>query len=636
MCLFLALFRAPILGYGWQAVTAPDPRVLKVFLGAYYDFLFAGVFTLLFLGLAAVFRNRVIPRRAVHVAFFIFALFVVLLGLANVKFVQVLGGPLNVRWLYYSGFLNGGNAALSSWVAISPALLLIGLVVAGGFFGLSLLFSRFSRRLSVRTQGYVAALACLLYFPVASWYLSSRQPWEPLKLENPTYSLLASAILEETPELFTMEARLPPDDVRRLDERTTPATGTATGSEMGAHLQNVLLVVMESLPAEYVELYGGTYPVTPVLEAYREQSLLFDSIYAPVPASAKALIALLHATYPWISYLTIVNEYPHAGLVSLSGELKQRGMRTAYFSSADERYLGVETYLRNHQFDRVDDYRSIPCDHAPGAAAKGDPDVGHDGCTSEAVIQWITREPEHPFFAVMWTGMTHYPYFAPGEEVDYGKAHMGSAWTAEHLNRYLNALHYGDQMLGRMLRMLEERGLAESTLVVVVGDHGEAFGRHGQYGHGSSIYEENVHVPLILINGRLFKGERNPTIGGLIDVAPTILDLLDMPIPGSWQGRSLFGPDRSPRTYFFSTWKEHSFGYREGHLKYIYNASRNTFELYDLSRDPLEQENLADEQLDREIVLERLASWVQYQNNLVGELRAAEALSRQDAVTQRP
>ncbi|TGR89203.1 hypothetical protein EN834_36835, partial [bacterium M00.F.Ca.ET.191.01.1.1] len=72
------------------------------------------------------------------------------------------------------------------------------------------------------------------------------------------------------------------------------------------------------------------------------------------------------------------------------------------------------------------------------------------------------------------------------------------------------------------------------------GDHGEAFGEHDDYVHASAIYEENVHIPLIMINKHLFHDQVVQSVGGIVDIAPTILDILGLPLPKQWQGRSLF------------------------------------------------------------------------------------------------
>jgi lipoteichoic acid synthase len=185
-------------------------------------------------------------------------------------------------------------------------------------------------------------------------------------------------------------------------------------------------------------------------------------------------------------------------------------------------------------------------------------------------------------------------------------------------NRYLNALHHSDQALGRLLDHLEAQGLADSTLVVVVGDHGEAFGRHNQSGHGSNIYEENMHVPLMFIQPQLFEGEEDFTLGGIKDIGPTIMQILDLPAPAGWQGESLFDKDRHNRVYFFAPWSGFLFGYREDQYKFIYDATNNTTEIYDLAQDPYEITNLAGQLPDRVSAGHlHLAAWGQYHNKFM-------------------
>jgi arylsulfatase A-like enzyme len=187
--------------------------------------------------------------------------------------------------------------------------------------------------------------------------------------------------------------------------------------------------------------------------------------------------------------------------------------------------------------------------------------------------------------------------------------------------RYLNALHYSDKILGQLLQTLESKGLSEATLVVVVGDHGEAFGRHNQFVHASRIYEENVQVPLMLINPGLFKGEENPTVGGHVDIAPTIMQILKLPAPAGWQGQSLLSQNRSGRTYFFSPWSDLLFGYREGNFKFIFNATNNSNEIYDLTVDPQETTNLSNQTSNLVSPGHRhLAAWVQNQDKFIKEL----------------
>jgi len=242
-----------------------------------------------------------------------------------------------------------------------------------------------------------------------------------------------------------------------------------------------------------------------------------------------------------------------------------------------------------------------------------------DLCTAQALARWLPDRSGTPFFAVIWTMMTHFPYFAAAPERNFGV-------TDRAFNRYLNGLARGDEALGFLRKTLEDRGLSGSTLIVVVGDHGETFGQHNQRGHGLKIYEENLHVPLLLICPGLFHGERLSTVGGLIDLAPTALDLLGFEAPSVWQGRSLFRADRTGRVYFYSPFSDDLFGLRDGNQAFLFDASQNQTEVYDLDADPREKINLAvaNPQFAR-LGKDRLVAWAQYEERFTRAVFAGES-----------
>jgi lipoteichoic acid synthase len=275
--------------------------------------------------------------------------------------------------------------------------------------------------------------------------------------------------------------------------------------------------------------------------------------------------------------------------------------------------------LRHRHFDRIHDYRSMPCDAAPSiTTSKGSfstlfweyLDGIKDDCAVGALSDWLGEAASAPFFAVLWTHMTHYPYMLDGAETRYVRD--------KDQNRYLNALRSGDRGLGRLMERLDALGLADSTLVVVLGDHGEAFGRHGDRGHGSAVYEANIKIPLVFINRRLFRGETVDTVGGIVDIAPTVAQLIGVERGAHWQGRSLLAANRPERTYFFTPWGDLTFGFRDANMKYIFNATYNKLEIYDLASDPLETKDLSAVYPDRiSMAKARLAAWVQFQDRFI-------------------
>jgi arylsulfatase A-like enzyme len=269
--------------------------------------------------------------------------------------------------------------------------------------------------------------------------------------------------------------------------------------------------------------------------------------------------------------------------------------------------VGQERFLQNRGFDEIIDLPELP----PGLAVSSW--GGEDRVLVDGVLNWIDRERGTPFYAVAWTTQSHHPYEpVPGQPLlDFFEG--GELPPDDYdLGRYLNTITEVDRQLGRLFAGLRERGLADETLVVITGDHGEAFGHpHPTWGHGFRVYDENVRIPMMVWNPRLFAGgRRSATVGGHVDVNPTVADLLGIEAPASWEGRSLFAPKRPPRVYFYAANDDYLMGVRESGFKYIYNVSRGREEMFDLVRDPDEQKNVATEHPDRcRALRRRLAAW---------------------------
>jgi arylsulfatase A-like enzyme len=225
-------------------------------------------------------------------------------------------------------------------------------------------------------------------------------------------------------------------------------------------------------------------------------------------------------------------------------------------------------------------------------------------------VQWIEERPFQPFFAVLWTFQSHYPYFAETPRARRLDPAVPAKRVREEKQRYLDALAEADVLIDALLRRLEHAGRLEQTLVIVTADHGQAFGERGTYGNGTSVHEESVRIPLILINSGLRAGSFR-RISGQIDVAPTILDLLGRPPPESWDGASLIAAVPERPIYFVNTTADLVLGYRVRDRKVITNLVRGTTEIYDLSADPTETNDLSNALGDGRIREEQawLALW---------------------------
>jgi arylsulfatase A-like enzyme len=407
----------------------------------------------------------------------------------------------------------------------------------------------------------------------------------------------------------------PPEDLAEF--RTLKTRGATAGGFAplpgAARPRNVIVVVLESVGARYMSLYGSRYETTPNLAAESRHALVFDNFYSHLGytfCSFMAIASSIHPGLPWCYAPTTERPTPP----SLASVLRARGGRTVYLQSGDMDWNGGETWIKGFGFDEAHDYREFGCPRLS-------PESAEERYLVDRLLRWIDAKRGQPFLAVCWTDQTHDPYTpSPSvKPVEFLPRKPGDARSAD-LSRYLNALRETDRQLGRLFAALRERGLADETLVVVTGDHGEAFREpHRQRGHGFSLYEEDVHVPLMLWNPRLFpSGRRVATIGSHMDLNPTIADLLGFAPSGDWQGRSLFDPARPPRAYFVASVGDYLFGVREERWKYILNTTRGREMLFDLARDPDEQRNLAAAERERcRRLRQRIAAWVSFEGEFL-------------------
>jgi arylsulfatase A-like enzyme len=168
---------------------------------------------------------------------------------------------------------------------------------------------------------------------------------------------------------------------------------------------------------------------------------------------------------------------------------------------------------------------------------------------------------------------------------------------------------------------MRARGLENDTLWLVLGDHGEALGQHeGNYGHTFFLYEENVRVPLLIAApGAITRARRSRTMVSLVDTAPTLLDMLGLPIPREHQGRSALEGE-SRMALFFTDYSLGLVGLRDGRWKFIHELESRRSKLFDLVHDPREANDLLNTHSTRAATYERiLRGWSAAQKSYLRE-----------------
>ena len=357
-------------------------------------------------------------------------------------------------------------------------------------------------------------------------------------------------------------------------------TGSAEDlSRFGATARgfNVIMVSLESTAAQYLSLYGGEHDAMPNLSALARQALVFENAYAVYPESIKGLYSVLCSTFP--SFDSRPEEYENLECRSMAEVLADAGYRTALFHSGRFGYLGMESIIHQRGYQTLEDAASI--------GGNQNSSFGVDEpATVARMLNWIDTLPRGQNFFLTYLPIAgHHPYASPA----------GGPFTGtDEIDQYRNALHYGDASLGALIEGLRARGLEKNTVWVVYGDHGEAFGQHeGNYGHTFFLYDENIHVPFVIAApGVMNRQERVRKVVSLVDVAPSLLDLVGIPSPVAYQGRTILdGAQRM--ALFLADYSLGILGLRDGPWKFMYETESGRTKLFNLEQDPREISDLS-------------------------------------------
>jgi glucan phosphoethanolaminetransferase (alkaline phosphatase superfamily) len=367
--------------------------------------------------------------------------------------------------------------------------------------------------------------------------------------------------------------------------------------------RNVVLVVLESTAARHLGAYGGIPDPTPNLTELARRSIVFERAYAVYPESIKGLFATLCSRYP--AFDTPPEIYAGVPCASLPRTLAAAGYRTALFHSGRFDYLGMSEMIGNRGFDLLEDAGAI------GGQVNSSFGVD-DASTVRRMLRWISSlEKGQRFFMTYLPVAGHNPY-----EV----SRPGPFNGRDDFTRYLNALQEGDEALGELLSGLRALGIDDDTLVIVFGDHGEAFGEHpGNFAHTLFIYDENLRVPyLIAAPGAVTSQVRIRRVASVIDTAPTILDLIGLPSEPLHQGASLLGPE-SRMALFYTDYSLGWLGLTDGCWKYLFEVDSGRSRLFDVCDDPGETRDRGGEQPERvERYRERVRAWAAAQKEAIG------------------
>jgi len=372
-------------------------------------------------------------------------------------------------------------------------------------------------------------------------------------------------------------------------------TRTETPEETPVRQANVLLITMDTTRPDYLSCYNSKAAPTPNLDGLAVRGTRFTQAMVQVPLTLPSHACIHTGAYPQTNGIRDNGGFQlDPNVPTLASLVGKHGFETAAFVGAailNRRYglnRGFTTYSDDmHETRRVE--------KLPGVMAE----IPAEEVTGRA-IDWLESAENKgvgrtgkPFFLWLHYYDPHFPYDPPEP-----------FRTKFRSNPYGGEIAYTDAQIGRVLEWLRAKKIEEQTFVVVIGDHGESLGEHGEYTHGIFLYDATVHVPLILAGPGLPKGGKVEQQVRSIDILPTVLDFLEVSDPSRTQGESLLPlltSGHSVRTTYSymetlyprtaMAWSELR-GVRAGDWKLIVAPKP---ELYQLTTDPKESRNVIDQ-----------------------------------------
>jgi membrane-anchored protein YejM (alkaline phosphatase superfamily) len=361
---------------------------------------------------------------------------------------------------------------------------------------------------------------------------------------------------------------------------------------------NIVIVVLEGVQYNYTSLADRRSNLTPYLATLAKQGAEFANTRSSLTHTTKALFSLLTGLHPSVRQdiaeaVPLVKPYASIATI-LKGQMN---FRTAFFQSAKGNFESRPGLVHNLGFNKFwarDDLND------PNAF------LGYLGCDEFSMLKPITewiKADEKPFLLTVLCSVTHDPYEVP--------EWFGTP-AKELVERYRQTISYTDAFLAALDAELARLNLVDNTIFCVVGDHGEAFGEHGQHGHERIAFDELLLIPWVMRAPSLIEPATKVTEPlGSIDLTPTLLALLGFDTSlADFDGIDALSDIPENRKVYFSGWMQQSpAGFVKGNHKFVYNPANKKAFAYNLSTDPLELTRIELPEQQAQKIVDEVIGW---------------------------
>lgn len=423
-----------------------------------------------------------------------------------------------------------------------------------------------------------------------------------------------------------------PQDVAAAPPAKDPAAPAATAKREGAFDGNVLIIFVDTLRYDRLGFAGykrDGKSLSPRLDAFAGQSVVFRNAFAQAPNTPRSVPSFLSSQYPsQIKFEKNFTDYPTVldDNDLLFEELKKAGLSTAaetsHFYFCDQNQAPTQcTDFKKPKHSNI--RQGVDAWDNEGAVDVGpsNKDISAPRIVPRAIAKLGEFAQKKQRFAMM----VHLfePHSSYMEHEGFPITERGTAGLEQ---KYDYEIAFMDGWIGKLLDALDETKLAEDTMVVVIADHGEAFGTHSMAGdrmffHGQTLYNELIHVPMMFRLPKVAPRVADDVVQ-LIDLAPTILDALGASPPASWQGRSLraafAGEALPPKPAFAQLLPAPAWNHDaramitgDGTTKVYFRKSDARWEMYDLTKDPNETKDVSESLPNAAELKEQLTSWIE-------------------------
>ena len=388
---------------------------------------------------------------------------------------------------------------------------------------------------------------------------------------------------------------------------------------------NVIIIGVDTLRADHVSSYGYFRKTTPNIDELADHAILFKKAFSSSSWTLPSFQSIFTALYQKNHKVVNTSYRLNKSYNTFAELLKNNGYRTAGFIAGP---LLKSLFGFNQGYDVYEESVSSSTN------IESHKDITSPRIT-EMALHWIKKNKDNKFFLFIHYWDPHYDYIPPPPYDTLFDPHYHGAMDGKDFEKnnninpemdkrdlqhivslYDGEIRWTDMHIEKIFNALKELMIDEDTIIIIVGDHGEEFLEHGRKGHAQSLYNEVIHVPLIIKIPGISERKDIETIVSTVDIMPTVLSVLDIKSPSVMDGENLMPIINGTKTKrneeeVFSELFDSLVSVVNDRWKLIYNYKSYKYEFYDIKTDVLEKNNLVSACLkDENALKEKMADWL--------------------------